>query len=645
MGIGGKWDFALHKCEEEPAQIQERYRGLLRQIPLLYLIAASSIIGLSFSTSGAIESMLGAPGILIVIIFWRYCHWLKAQHRQVGTNEARTQIKRSRLLAVIVALGFSIWSQYLILKFPQDAVEIVFFAGLSAIGCAFALSSYPRAASAPVFLLGLPLGAHLLLLGSGPQFGMGVSLLLVLLLTYRLIHLQNSTVTELISSRFSLEAERNRAREAEHAAQQQALTDPFTGIANRRAFIRALDGHLSTGVGDIAIASIDLDGFKPINDVFGHDTGDMALSCIAARLVERFGSDSLVARMGGDEFAVLWLGRGAWVKASRAIPRLLAAVNEPLAAGRRTLRIGGCVGLAMGDGPSHDSNTLLSQADAALYDAKAKGGGRSAIFSDELSRRDDRRLVIETAVRDSTLLDEMEVVYQPIRTAISGELVSFEALARWTSPELGEVSPSEFIPIAEQMNMISAITERSLEIAAHCARVLPAPVSLSFNVSAVYLCTEDASERILAILEKAGFPVERMQLEVTETAVLTEFDLPRQHLTTLRTAGALIALDDFGAGSASISYLREMNFDAVKFDGSLIVGVATDPRRKRLLEGLVKLCQSLGAVSTAEHVASIEDLAEVRTLGCDNVQGYLLGKPRALTAETLSKMETDKQAA
>lgn len=253
--------------------------------------------------------------------------------------------------------------------------------------------------------------------------------------------------------------------------------------------------------------------------------------------------------------------------------------------------------------------------------------------------------MIETAVRDSTLLDEMEVVYQPIRTAISGELIAFEALARWTSPELGEVSPSEFIPIAEQMNMISAITERSLEIAAHCARVWPAPVSLSFNVSAAYLCTEDASERILTILEKAGFPVERMQLEVTETAVLTEFDLPRKHITTLRTAGARIALDDFGAGSASISYLREMNFDAVKFDGSLIVGVATDPRRKSLLEGLVKLCQSLGAVSTAEHVASIEDLAEVRTLGCDNVQGYLLGKPGPLTAEILRKMVTDRQAA
>ena len=645
MGHRGEAGLGLRESEEESEQFQERYRGLLRQIPLLYLIAASSIIGLSLATSGMVESMLGAPGVLIVIIIWRFCHWTMVQHRPIDPKEARAQIKKSRILAVILASGFSIWAQYLILSFPQSSVAVIFFASLSAIGCAFALSSDPRAASAPVFLLGLPLGAHLLLLGSGPQFGMGVSLLLVLLLTYRLVHLQNRNVSELISSRSYLEAERNRAREAELAAQQQALTDPLTGIANRRAFIRALKGHNSKEVGDIAIASIDLDRFKPINDVFGHDAGDMALSCIAARLVERLGNECLVARMGGDEFAVLWKGRGAWVNASRAIPRLLEAVNEPLAAGGRTLRIGGCVGLAMGDGPGHEFSTLLSQADAALYHAKAKGSGRSAVFSDDLSRRDDRRLVVESAIRDSTLLRDMEVVYQPIRTARTSELIAFEALARWKSPVLGEVSPSEFIPIAEQMNMISAITERSLEMATQCALEWPAQVSLSFNVSAVYLCTEEASETILAILAKSGFPAERMQLEVTETAVLTDFDLPRKHLATLRTAGARIALDDFGAGSASISYLREMNFDAVKFDGSLILGVAKDPRRRRLLEGLVQLCRSLGAVSTAEHVSTIEDLTLVRALGCDNVQGYLLGRPRALNAEILRKIWNQSQAA
>lgn len=631
--------------DDEPAQIEERYRGLRRQIPLLYVVAGSSIVGLSLSTSGALESMFGPPGLLIAVIVWRFFYWVRVQHLPIEHDQLKPQIRKSRILAVVIAGGFSIWAQYLIWQFPQSTVAIIFFASLSAIGCAYALSSDPPAASAPLFLLGLPLGAHLLFFGSGPQFGMGVSLLLVLLLTYRMVRLQSQNVADLVSSRISLELQRNRAREAEWLAQEQALTDSLTGIANRRALTQALAEHVSREVGDIAIASIDLDGFKPINDVFGHDTGDAALVCVATRLVERFGSETMVARMGGDEFAVLWRGRGAWTKASRAVPQLIAATNEPLTANGRTLKIGGCVGVALGDGPGYEPSVLLSQADAALYEAKANGSGRSAVFCDEMSRNNERRLVIESAVRDSTLLRELEVVYQPIRTARTCDLVAFEALARWKSSVLGEVSPSEFIPIAEQMNMISPLTERSLEIAACCAREWPAQVSLSFNVSAVYLCAEEASQKILAILENSNFPADRMQLEVTETAVLTEFDVPRKNLAALREAGARIALDDFGAGSASISYLREMNFDAVKFDGSLIVNVAADARRQRLLQGLVKLCNSLGAVSTAEHVATSEDLAMVGALGCDNVQGFLTGRPGVLNGRLVRKMLAESRAA
>ncbi|WP_198005873.1 bifunctional diguanylate cyclase/phosphodiesterase [Erythrobacter sp. SD-21] len=557
----------------------------------------------------------------------------------------KSQIRTSRLLAVVIAGGYSLWAHYLIWQFPDSSTAIIFFASLSAIGCAFALSSDPPAASAPLFLLGLPLAADLILFGSGPRLGMGVSLLLVLLLTYRMVRLQNQNVGDLVSSRLSLEVERNRARDAERSAQKQASTDPLTGIANRRALTRALGDHTSKEAGDIAIASIDLDGFKPINDVFGHDTGDIALACIATRLVEKFGSESLVARMGGDEFAILWMGPGARTNALSALPELTAAISEPLEAGGRTLRIGGCVGVAMGDGSGQEPSALLSQADAALYEAKAKGSGKSAVFSDELSRSHERRLVIETAVRDSTLLSEMEVVYQPIRAAETGDLVACEALARWTSPLLGEVSPSEFIPIAEQMNMISAITERTLELAVCCACDWPAQITLSFNVSAVYLCWEDASQTILSIMARSGLPAARMQLEVTETAVLTEFDVPRQNLAALRSAGARIALDDFGAGNASISYLREMNFDAVKFDGSLIVDIATDARRQRLLGGLVKLCKSLGAASTAEHVASVKDLTMVRSLGCDNVQGYLVGRPCVMNGSVLRKLLTERRAA
>lgn len=626
------------RADEESAQIEEQYRGLARQIPLLYVVAASSIFGIELSTSGALKTLAGPAGALIVVIIWRFCHWMRQRGRQLDAAQARAQIRNMRIFAVLVAGGFSICAQYLISTFPDSALAIVFFVSLAAIGCSFALSSDPPAASALLFLLGLPLGGRLLAFGSGQELGMGVTLLLVLFLTYRLVLVQNRNVTDLVSSRLSLETERNRAREAERSAREQALTDPLTGIANRRAFIRALEAHVSMEVRDVAVASIDLDGFKPINDVFGHAVGDAALSCIATRLVNVFGDKCLVARMGGDEFAVLWLGKGAWIEAARATPRLLSTINEPIATAGRTLRMAGCVGMATGDGPGYDPGVLLSQADTALYHAKARGSGKSANFSEELLRGKERLIAIENALRDGTVLRDLELAYQPIRVAQSGELVAFEALSRWTCPTLGNVGPGEFIPVAEQTNTISPLTERSLELAAACAGDWPEAIALSFNVSAVYLCAEDAAERILSILRTARFPADRMQLEVTETAVLTEFDVPRKNLAALRAAGARIALDDFGAGNASISYLREMNFDAVKFDGSLIAEVASDPRRQRLLRGLIKLCHSLGASSTAEHVATSEDLAQVRALGCDNVQGYHVGKPMSLDADMLREV-------
>ena len=629
---------ALDGRDEKSAQIVEQYRGLIRQIPLLYVVVASSIVGLKISISGAFDTLAGPAGVLILIIIWRFCHWIRARGRETDAAQARAQILKMRIFAVIVAAGFSIWAQYLISAFPDSSAGIIYFTSLSAIGCAFALSSDPPAASAPIFLLGFPLGARLLAFGEGPQLGMGVSLLLVLLLTHRLVWVQNRNVADLVSSRLSLEVERNRAREAERSAKQQALTDPLTGIANRRAFIHALEGHVSKEVGDVAIASIDLDGFKPINDLFGHAVGDMALSRIATRLVSEFGRESLVARIGGDEFAILWLGQGAWIDASRAIPRLLKSINEPIAANERTLRMAGCVGVAIGEGPGHDPSALLNEADTALYHAKSQGSARSAVFSEALLRGKERLIAIENALREGTLLREMELVYQPIRAAQTEELVAFEALARWESPALGNVGPGEFVPVAEQINMISPLTERSLRLAAGCACDWPRQITLSFNVSAVYLCAEDAAETLLSILRQVRLPAERVQIEVTETAVLTEFDVPRMNLAALRSAGARIALDDFGAGNASISYLREMKFDVVKFDGSLIAGIAEDPRRQKLLKGLIKLCHSLGADSTAEHVESIEDLTLVRALGCDNMQGFLVGRPTPLNANVLKKL-------
>jgi EAL domain-containing protein (putative c-di-GMP-specific phosphodiesterase class I) len=223
--------------------------------------------------------------------------------------------------------------------------------------------------------------------------------------------------------------------------------------------------------------------------------------------------------------------------------------------------------------------------------------------------------------------DSIGLVFQPIRDLATGELRALEALARWEDEALGHVAPAEFIPIAEQINLIGALSERLLADAAAEASRWTEAVRLSFNVSTVQLCTGGSAERILAILSARGMDPERLQIEVTETALLADFEAARTNLQHLRAAGTRIVLDDFGAGHASISYLREMQFDGIKLDGGLIGPVVDSMRGRRLLKGVLDLCASLGLPCVAEHIETPEQLDLLRRLGCRDGQGYLLSPP------------------
>jgi predicted signal transduction protein with EAL and GGDEF domain len=304
-----------------------------------------------------------------------------------------------------------------------------------------------------------------------------------------------------------------------------------------------------------------------------------------------------------------------------------SALVEPFVVHGREFRISGCCGLTLLGRGDCDVSQALIRADSALYEAKHKGRAGIAVYSEEMDAVSRRRARIEDALRLKSGRAAITLVYQPIRELATGELRALEALARWEHDSLGPISPAEFIPIAEQINLIGELSERLLAQAAAEAARWAAAIRLSFNVSAVQLCTAGSAERILAVLAAAGLEPRRLQLEVTETALLADFESARTNLQQLRAAGTHIVLDDFGAGHASISYLREMQFDGIKLDGGLIATIADSMRSRRLLKGVLDLCASLGLPCVAEHIETHEQLDLLRQFGCRDGQGYLLSPP------------------
>jgi diguanylate cyclase (GGDEF)-like protein len=436
--------------------------------------------------------------------------------------------------------------------------------------------------------------------------------------------------SDVVASRSVIEREQQLVEHAHQEAVVAATTDFLTGLPNRRAFVAALDmAAAEKGTkGSFAVALLDLDRFKAVNDTFGHAVGDQLLREVAERLVRSVGNRGLVARLGGDEFGVLLSDIRRHRDAHAIGSEILEGVNGPIAIQGRQLSVSACCGLAVARARDDRSpSRLMADADLALYQAKESPGSAFAVFELGMEAPQRRRVQIEQALQRPRVRDNLHIVYQPIFDLFSGEVIAREALARWTDPEIGAVPPSEFVPIAEQLNLIDELNNHLMALAFDDARSWPEHIKLSFNLSAVQLRSTTAAKSVLKALRKARLAPDRLQVEVTETALLADFERAGANLAELRRAGATIVLDDFGAGYASIGYLRELRFDQIKLDGGLVTSAQYSEDGKRLLRAVIGLCDALGVSSIAEHVESEELLRLVMELGCTAGQGFWLKPP------------------
>ena len=404
-----------------------------------------------------------------------------------------------------------------------------------------------------------------------------------------------------------------------------ARTDPLTGLANRTLLHAELVRLTRIGT-PFALFCLDLDRFKAINDTLGHPMGDALLRKVAERLRSAVGPDDLVARLGGDEFAIVRLGVGPQEAQSLAA-RIVDLVGRTYVTRGHLMNVGGSVGVALAPADGDDADQLVKHADLALYRAKAEGRGTFCFFEPEMDARMQERRALEIDLRRAMAFREFELAYQPQVELDSGAVVGFEALLRWRNPERGLVPPGDFIGLAEEVGLIVPIGAWVLRTACAEASRWSRPVSVAVNLSPVQFRSAGLVEAVTTALAYAELDPARLELEITEGALLDDTDTVVATLTRLRALGVRVSMDDFGTGYSSLSYLQKFPFDKIKIDQSFVREMASNPDCGAIVRAVANLGASLGMKTTAEGVETQEQLDAIRAEGCSEVQGYFTGRP------------------
>ena len=419
-------------------------------------------------------------------------------------------------------------------------------------------------------------------------------------------------------------------RQTQERLTHLANVDVLSGLPNRGRVRQLLGDSLRAATASsvpCAILFLDLDGFKPVNDTFGHPKGDAVLRGVAKRLVDQVGTNGHVGRMGGDEFAIVVTDAQSRTSVEQLAQRIIDAVKQPYLIEGTEIRIGVSIGCAFGpiDGATVDD--LILKADLALYQAKDAGRGVARYFSSELQSEQEDRARMETDLRGALGAKQFHLVFQPLINAKNQKLIGFEALLRWNHPKRGLVPPNVFIPVAEEIGLMGPIGEWVIEESCKAAASWPENISVALNVSPKQIIMPALPNIVSEALGRYRVQGNRIELEVTEGVFLGDNGLTLDVLKRLRSLGVGIALDDFGTGYSSIGYLNKAIFHKLKIDGSFVREAGTRPENVAIIQSIVQLAKSFRMSVTAEGVETPEDFERMRDLGCDTIQGYLFGRP------------------
>lgn len=419
-------------------------------------------------------------------------------------------------------------------------------------------------------------------------------------------------------------------KQAETEAYLNAYTDHTTGLPNRRAMLRELEGVFGPVERGGALILLDVDHFKRVNDLYGHSAGDQLLQLVGETLVAALPSSAYVARLGGDEFAALIYDEK---DAENSAQQIIRTFGQPVIIGDLKAQVSisaGIVSLGSETAPID----ALRRADVAMYSVKQSGRNGFAWFDRQMEQQIQARVVLEDEIRSAIEADEFVPFFQPLISLDTGELNGFEVLARWNSPQRGLIEPDHFIAIAELSGQIGALSMRVMEKAFVQAKDWPAHLKLAVNVSPVQFRDPRLAERIIQILTETGFPARRLEVEITEGSLLDDRAQALTILQSLRNHGIAIALDDFGTGYASLSQLHALPFDRIKIDRSFIHSLAESEQAAAIVQTIAALGKTLSVPITAEGVESETVRQQMAALGCTDAQGWHFG--RAVSGQAAS---------
>ena len=424
--------------------------------------------------------------------------------------------------------------------------------------------------------------------------------------------------------------ERKTNTEGETRIAHIAMHDSLTDLANRRQFTRALVlecEKLKKYGRPFSLLMVDLDRFKPINDTLGHPVGDEVLRRVSKRLRYAVRNGDMVARIGGDEFAVISYGVDDEGRAGVIAERIVELLSRPMIIQGNVVELSASVGVAVAPDHGTDPDLLTQHVDVALYSAKHNGKQTHRFFDPSLMESIQRKRSLEASLRRACMRDEFTIAYQPVFNSDGTKICAAEALLRWKCPERGDISPAEFIPIAEELGLVSRIGSGVLRQACKDASSWPINIGLAVNVSPVQLLDPRLPQTVRQALDEASLSPERLELEITETALLNNDEAALKVLKQIRAMGVRISLDDFGTGYSSLSYLHRFPISRIKIDKSFVQRLPDDVGSASIVKAIALLGNSLSLEITAEGIETNSQLNFIRENGCDHVQGFLIGHP------------------
>jgi diguanylate cyclase (GGDEF)-like protein len=618
---------------EDLELIRAQFRAFSKQIPLLYFILVINTLALifTFAKFGHAWISVYLPLGLCVFSVVRGIMWWRIGETEVSDADAIRHMKRTNWLAFTLAVGFTAWG--LILFSYGDAyakAQVVFFLALTMISSTFCLM-HLRSAVLSVAIAGVvPFSLFFVFADHGHFQAAAVNLALVSIGMIFILMSYNRDFANLVASRRSLVAKQVETQRLSDENLQLANIDSLSGLPNRRALMAKLGQWQVEGPRGgptTAVVFVDLDGFKEVNDTYGHETGDKLINIVAKIFESVLPRGAMFARLGGDEFAALISSHDAERRAEGFAKAVVRSLYAPIRMGDRTIRVGASVGIACASPGECDAQELFRRADIAMYHVKANGKSGVKIYESELDAERQRKQELEDQIRRGLARGEFEVVYQPVIEAATGAISSVEALLRWPGRPGGALGPDQFIPVAEASGLIARLGLFALKRA--CEETLPLEgLGLCVNISPAQFLDPTFEAQVAEILRGTKFPAQRLELELTEGYLIDHPERAETAICSLKGMGISVALDDFGTGYTSIAYLRRYGFNRIKIDKSLASRITFDKQAAILVAGVINLANGLDMAVTAEGVENEQQATLLKLAGCQRLQGFWFSAPK-----------------